>query len=362
MQRRLTRTATCKGAAAITPNAHVPIFLRNEWFSLFDQYIRHSDGATRYLSLCNSSGIEAQLPVYEEMSGGIRELRSLTNFYSPFFQLIGDGVLNADDHHAFVQRFKRYLTRFDRIDLVPLMERDAFYWKRAFAGLGFRGFIYSYSTNWYQDGIAGLNSYWAARPSRLLNTIKKKTDKLARQHGFTVGIVDPKNKLELWRYLGHYHQVYFSSWKQAEPYPAFIDAIAEYAWARGELRMGMAYHEGIPVAAQIWFVCSGTAYIFKLAYCPSYARFSVGTILSKALFDFVIANDKVTCIDYLTGNDRYKADWLSKKRNLYGIQLCNSNTLRGSIYALGNSLSDARKHVTREITKVFQTDSTIGRD
>ena len=339
MQRQLIRGAACNRVNDTDAVVQRPIFLRAEWFSLLDRYVRNSDGMTRTMCLHDSTHTGAYLPVYEERSGGGRELHSLSNFYSPSFQLLGDRVLNAADHLAFVQKFKRYFACFDHIDLVPLLGDEARYWRDAFQQIGFRGFIYDYSSNWYHDGITGLDAFWQVRPTRLRNTIRKKTDKLYKDDGFIVDVVNPTSKLDLWRYLAHYHQVYFSSWKCAEPFPSFIDAIAEYAWSTGELRLGMAYHCDTPIASQIWFVCAKTAYIFKLAYRPEYSRHSIGTILSKKLFDHVIEKDGVTCIDYLTGNDPYKADWMNKCRKLYGIQLCNPRRIRGGVSVLQNTAS-----------------------
>ena len=345
MRRRLIRGVACKGVNDIDATAQRPIFLRDEWFSMLDQYVRYSDGMTRTLCLRDSADVKVHLPVYEERSGGGQGLHSLTNFYSPSFHLLGERVLNAADHSAFVQQFERYFSCFDHVDLVPLLREEARYWRDAFQRIGFHGFIYDYSSNWYHDGIVNLDAFWQARPTRLRNTIRKKTEKLFKHDGFVVDVVTTTSKLDLWRYLAHYHQVYFSSWKRAEPFPAFIDAVAEYAWSTGELRLGMAYHFDVPIASQIWFVCAKTAYIFKLAYRPEYSRHSIGTILSKTLFEHVIETDGVTCIDYLTGNDPYKADWMSKCRKLYGIQLCNPRRIRGGAGALKNAASQWSKRL-----------------
>ncbi|MEE4660385.1 MAG: GNAT family N-acetyltransferase [Halieaceae bacterium] len=328
-------------------NADCPIFLRPAWYQMFDRFVRGPDGNT--LSLClHSEGEPAgYLPLYETRGGLSRCLYSLTNFYSPAFDLIG--IKNPESGHYadFVRRFRRFFSNFERIDFSPLTAQQAEAWQQAFAAIGFQGFVYRKSTNWFHDDISDLATYWNDRPSRLRNTIKRKADKLHKSGGFEVGVVAPDSEIALWKYLAHYHRVYYSSWKRAEPFPAFIDAIAEYAWQLGQLRMGMVYHDGEPVAGQIWFVCQQRAYIFKLAHRPEYSNYSVGTILSKAMFDYVIERDRVIYIDFLTGNDRYKADWMSGKRGLYGIQLCNSRTVGGAAYAARNIVSGWYKRFSR---------------
>ncbi len=105
-------------------------------------------------------------------------------------------------------------------------------------------------------------------------------------------------------------------------------AMAEAEGAAGALRIGLARIEGRPVAAQLWTVENGTAIIHKLAYVEDAAEHSPGSLLSAALFERIIG-DGVTAIDYGTGNDRYKADWMDRSRPLEQIELYNLRTLRG---------------------------------
>ena len=46
---------------------------------------------------------------------------------------------------------------------------------------------------------------------------------------------------------------------------------------------------------------------------------SAGTTLSAALFERSIDIDRVELIDFGTGNDRYKADWMEQVRPRYRI-------------------------------------------
>lgn len=325
--------------------AECPIFLRPKWFELFDKYVRYSDGKTRILGLRQADRVVAELPVYLDRSKRLRTLHSLTNFYSPAFRLQSSMMPDAQTYLEFVKKFYCYFACFDRINMVPLLPADAFDFRDAFSEIGFHAFIYRHSTNWYHDEITSFGTFWTARPSRLKNTLTKKSSKLAKIGGFSIRLVFPDSRLELWKYLGHFHQVYSASWKRPEPYPAFLDAAIQYAWERNELRLGLAYHNNVPVAAQVWFVCGTTAYIFKLAYRREYAQYSIGSLLSKNLFEYVIREDQVSCIDYLTGNDLYKKDWMAKKRPLYGIHVCNPNTWRGAFTGMGNQLSRVYRRI-----------------
>ena len=73
------------------------------------------------------------------------------------------------------------------------------------------------------------------------------------------------------------------------------------------------------MAAQFWTVENGVAYIHKLAHLEARKTLSAGTTLSAALFEHVIDIDGVEFVDFGTGNDRYKADWMEEVRPRFRI-------------------------------------------
>ena len=89
----------------------------------------------------------------------------------------------------------------------------------------------------------------------------------------------------------------------------------------GCYRLGLARLDGHVIAAQFWTVCESVADIHKLAHREEFKELSPGTILSVALFRHVIDLDKVSSIDFGTGNDRYKADWMDRSDPLDTIRL-----------------------------------------
>jgi hypothetical protein len=64
---------------------------------------------------------------------------------------------------------------------------------------------------------------------------------------------------------------------------------------------------------------AGTAYIHKLAHLETAKLLSAGTTLSAALFEHVIDTDKVELIDFGTGSDDYKRDWMESSRPRYRL-------------------------------------------
>ena len=79
--------------------------------------------------------------------------------------------------------------------------------------------------------------------------------------------------------------------------------------------------DGKPVAAQFWTVENGVALIHKLAHDERHMQASPGTLLSAALFQHVIDVDHVDRIDFGTGNDAYKAEWMEAVRPRYRLEL-----------------------------------------
>lgn len=322
----------------------VALFQRMAWFVMFENTIP-LDNAQAVTLLFNDF---SYLPL-QQYHTAVRlmptghYLQSLSNYYSPFFDLCNSSSLTPNQYIDVVTQAQPFFKQYDRIDMLPMYLEQAKSWQTAFSNIGFKGFIYQHSTNWYHDNIESVEHYWSLRPSRLRNTLKRKRDKLMRDDEYRIEIVKPQNKTELNKYLIDYHHVYFDSWKKIEPVPVFIDGICHYSFEHNELRLGLMYHGDNPVAAQIWFVNGNTAYIYKLAYRKSYADQSVGTILSAALFDYVIGEDGVTCIDFLTGDDNYKKDWMQSSRPLYGIQLCNSHSMVGMANSLRNYVSGIKK-------------------
>jgi CelD/BcsL family acetyltransferase involved in cellulose biosynthesis len=164
-------------------------------------------------------------------------------------------------------------------------------------------------------------AYWARRPSRLRNTAARK----AKAAGLEIVIHRTFNR-EAW---ADYETVYAASWKGEEGSPAFLRAMAEEEGAAGTLRLGIAKKDGKPIAAQLWTVENGTAWIHKLAYDEEAKPLSPGTILSMAMFRSALDEDRVGRIDYGTGDDAYKRDWMEIRAPLWRLDAYNVRSFSG---------------------------------
>ncbi|NCU12667.1 MAG: GNAT family N-acetyltransferase [Sphingomonadaceae bacterium] len=159
-------------------------------------------------------------------------------------------------------------------------------------------------------GGRSYGEYLATRPGPLRTTLKRKAGKVSVE---LTSRFDPA----LW---AEYEAVYAASWKPEEGCPAFLRAFAEQEGAAGRLRMAVARADGRAVAAQFWTVESATAFIHKLAHTVDSKPLSPGTTLSAALFEQVIDRDRVGLVDFGTGDDGYKRDWMEQVRPRYRIE------------------------------------------
>jgi CelD/BcsL family acetyltransferase involved in cellulose biosynthesis len=107
--------------------------------------------------------------------------------------------------------------------------------------------------------------------------------------------------------------------------PGWMRACANHGW----LRLGVLYVDEVPAAAQCWVVVGSYAQIFSLAYDEQYAKLSLGTILMAHMLRRVIDEDRVELVDFLQGNDLYKQDWMSHRRERWGLLAMNPRRLRG---------------------------------
>ena len=153
--------------------------------------------------------------------------------------------------------------------------------------------------------------YLATRPGPVRTTLKRKSGKVAVT-------IDTEFHPTNW---AAYETIYAESWKPGEGSPAFLRAFAEAEGLAGRLRLGLARADGLPVAAQLWTVEHGTAFIHKLAHTEASKSLSPGTTLTAALFEHVIDHDRVELIDFGTGDDGYKRDWMELVRPRYRLDM-----------------------------------------
>lgn len=211
-----------------------------------------------------------------------------------------------------------------RLTLAPVPEWDftADRMATGFRAAGWRVDVTEKTGNWVEP-VRGRSweQYLDSRPGRLRSTIRRKS----RNAELTVDLHDHVTPA-LW---ADYTAVFSDSWKGEEGSLPFLHEMAEAAGP--SLRLGFARVDGEAVATQLWTVENGTATIHKLAYCEAAKPLSAGTVLSAALFERAIDRDRVRCLDYGTGDDAYKRDWMGERRRLMTLTLTDPASPRGRL-------------------------------
>jgi ribosomal protein S18 acetylase RimI-like enzyme len=260
-----------------------------------------------------------------------RRLRALANYYNGCFApLIAAGTDADAVAGALAQGLAGELADWEALDLNPMDPADALYpaLERRIREHGCYVQRYFRFGNWYLR-VAGRSyaEYVAGLPSRLQNTLRRKGRKLAQMQGARYDIVQAPERVEA--AMDAWERLYAASWQQVESYPAFMRDVAREFAAHGWLRLGMLWIGEQLAAAQLWFVYDRTASIFKLAFDPAYAEHSVGSLLTAHLMQHAIDVDGVEIVDYLSGDDDYKRDWMSERGERWGLRVYRWRSLAG---------------------------------
>jgi CelD/BcsL family acetyltransferase involved in cellulose biosynthesis len=105
-----------------------------------------------------------------------------------------------------------------------------------------------------------------------------------------------------------------------------------------------------PIAAQFWMVTGQRAEIYKVAYDEAFKAYSPGTVLTARMLEQVIERDRVTEVDYLIGDDPYKKNWMSDRRERWGIVAYNLHNPAG-LWALAvHKAKRLAKHLAQRWT------------
>ncbi|MET0372484.1 MAG: GNAT family N-acetyltransferase [Sphingobium sp.] len=257
---------------------------------------------------------DAECWLFARMRGG-RRLSALANWYSfdwaPAFLGNPAPVTQARLLEAIARAM---LNANARLDFYPMTETDTLL--RAFRRAGWLAVRRAMGGRYLlRPEGRDFATYWRGRPSALRNLVKRK----GRGDPFSISIDDRLSET-LW---ADYVDVHARSWKEPEPALPFLKALAERESAAGALRLGFARLNGQAIATQLWSVEGGTAFIHKLSHDRAHDQASPGTLLSHAMFAHAIDVDHASLIDYGTGDNAYKADWMEQRATLYRIDCFN---------------------------------------
>ena len=326
------------------------LFCAGAWFEHFAATAMRPDEVPKFLQLQGFSN-NGPLALALKLSRGDavphpRLLESMVNYYSCGYGPIATSPPGSAALNDLVDALARAGGKFDGLRIGPL-DRSAEFSDALEAGLrngGFWTFWTHAFFNWYAE-TSGTSyaRYLQELPSSFPSTSEKRRQAFLRKA--TGSIVIAQTPSELHEQIRAYEQIYAASWKVPEPFPSFMPGLMHLAAERGWLRLGVLRVGAEPAAAQVWFVVDGRALIYKVAYDERFAKLSVGSMLTCALLERVIDVDRVREVDFLSGDDGYKAKWMLARRERYNLLAFNLRRWRGLTAGFREWISQRRSSI-----------------
>ncbi len=339
--------ATCRSAAGLSTvtlhdlNAVPPdveqLFAQAEqedpqlglaWYRNLSATVFGPDADLRIHVLRRHEKTIAALPVFAKRTSGAREVYALGNYYTSLFAPAVCDSAQASDLAVLLQHLIRAHAPVKSVRIAPMAieGRGLTLLMQAATHAGLVPFDYFCFGNWYLPVAGDAEGYLASRPGEVRNTLRRMGKKFVASGGRFEIVSAPHQAAQA---AAEFTRVYGSSWKQPEPYQGFIPGLATLCAQKGWLRMGLAMVGSQVVAAQFWIVASQKANIYKLAYDPAFRQLSPGSLLTAHLMRHVIDVDKVREVDYLCGDDAYKNQWMTHRRERRGLIAFNPRTAGG---------------------------------
>lgn len=288
------------------------IYLSRPWFESLTSAVMEDEQTLLIACVVSADKFMAILPLVKSR-GNIGY--SLKHGYTPCYSLL----LADDDQESVLACLVEGLQQLplNALLLEPVADDDnnlhALQQAMQYAGFDCHRSFRFYNWILRLQGQS-FQEYMATRPARLRNTLARKQRKLEREHGFDIRLFRGDEVPEA---MSDYYAVYNSSWKANEQFTDLVDDVVAGFSRAGWSRLGVLYVNGKAVAAQLWFVHHGKASIFRLSYDELWKAYSPGSILTRFMMEYVIDTDKVEEIDFLTGNEAYKQDWMSQRRERF---------------------------------------------
>lgn len=326
----LRLAAPAEIAAWLSERQPHPIFSSPEWFlemtRFQDEVQLGGNRRTPFWLVIYRDGLPLMAAPVERYSSrfGAVQLSLLTNFYAPAIDLLVDPqrITRAEAWNCLLRAFDQLYPGWVSFRATPLRALQQQQLADACRD-GHAPFSYEVTAN-YSAEIGSIEQYWANRPSRLRSTLRRKGKKLGQiAHRFELAHAPGAEQ------IAHYWEIYQHSWKHQEPSRSFISWLLAWSAQRGYLRLGLLYVEDAVVACQLWLVLGHTAYIFKLAQDLSANKFSPGSLLSEYMINSLAAQDGIERIDYLLGDDEFKAMWMDRKEPVFWVEVVNRKSLLG---------------------------------
>ena len=290
------------------------LFFSRPWFEIMEKYALNEDQDMLLAVVINDKQLQAILPLKKDAG---KNYQSMTHNYSSLFSLLITDENQTEILNCLVQGLHQI--PLQSITFMPVDQHDSklLLFQQIMQTNGYECLQKFRFYNWFhRTQGASFAEYMAHRPSRLRNTIARKQRKLEREQDYNIRLFLGE---EVPGAMEDYYRAYKASWKADEQFGHILDDLIHRFSSLDWPRLAIIYIDGQPAAAQIWFVVKDKANIFRLVYDESWKHYSPGSILTQFLMEYVLNTDGVKEIDFLTGNEQYKQDWMSERRERWAL-------------------------------------------
>ena len=304
------------------------IFTTMAWYRNLVEHSLDPEETPILYCVSNSAGPVILLPLLARKN----TLGALANFYSTVFEPSANfSRCPGEIQHALDHLFQTLRTeRWTSIDLSPLDTQSPLFsmLHKALVSTGWGTHGYFRFGGWYlpSQSLSG-QDYLMLLPKKQRHTIRRMPRKVEEQFVREEKLY--RDEEDLQAAINAYVEIYNESWREPEKYPEFMPNLIRTAAKHGWLRLLIMRLDGEPAAAQLWFIRDSKAYIYKVAYKEKFSTYSLGSIATYRMFEISLDSETVDEIDYLSGDDDYKRNWMSERREFHGIRAYNPKTFSG---------------------------------
>ncbi|BDI60850.1 GNAT family N-acetyltransferase [Qipengyuania nanhaisediminis] len=291
------------------------MFDRADWFSVAARHATDGDpliirgeenGSRCWLFLARKGGSATALSNWYCL-----HYRVVTEGENPPYDQLAEGLRAAKIHHLRIDPID------DEAELAAALKQRGWLVRREQTDVSWRVDV---------EGMS-FDEFWSGRPSRLRNTAKRK----ARKAKLACKVFNHLDAA-LWTEVC---EVFENSWNNRANSPDLTHDVFRHEADAGTLRLGMAYKDGRPVAAQVWTIEHGVAIIHLLSYREDVSKLGAGTILTRHMFEHVLDNEDVRTIDFGIGDHAYKREWMSYRVPLHTLSAYYALSLPGLVAIAG---------------------------
>jgi CelD/BcsL family acetyltransferase involved in cellulose biosynthesis len=161
------------------------------------------------------------------------------------------------------------------------------------------------------------DEYWRARPSKLRSTVKRATQRLAREGARYERMVSAQADVAVRDFVALHHGRWGGE-SALEPLLARFERVARTGLERGELVAHRFVHGDDAIAIELWLELRGIASFYQSGRSLDHEWRGVGSVLKARVVEDACERG-VREIDLLRGDEPYKRDWTDERRTLFTI-------------------------------------------